>query len=68
MGWTQLEVDALKAAIAKGERSVSFADRRVDYRSVDEMIQALSLMEAELARAETPPRPRQYKAWSDKGF
>ena len=65
MAWTQQEIDALKAAIAKGEKQVAFADRSVTYRSLEEMLAALRLMEAEVAGA---TRPRQYGVVTRKGF
>lgn len=68
MAWTRTDADNLKAAIAKGERSVTFADRTVVYRSVPEMREALAMIENELARSATPPKPRQYRGYSNKGF
>lgn len=65
MAWTQAEIDALKAAIAKGEKQVAFADRSVTYRSLEEMLEALRLMEAEVAGT---TRPRQYGVVTRKGF
>lgn len=47
MAWTQTEIDALKSAIAKGVTTVSYRDRSVSYRSLDEMLQLLQLMESE---------------------
>ena len=61
MAWTTAERDALKSAIAKGEKSCTFADRSVVYRDLAEMREALALIEAELAAATSDtPRPRQY--------
>lgn len=37
-------------AIASGEKIVKFGDRYVEYRSVDELLKAKSLVEAELAK------------------
>jgi hypothetical protein len=68
MAWTQTDADNLKAAIAKGERSVSFADRTVTYRSVSEMREALSMIEAELGRNASPPRPKTFLGYAKKGF
>jgi hypothetical protein len=48
VAWTQSDVDAMKAAIASGVRSVSFSDRTVTYHSLDEMLKALALMTAEV--------------------
>lgn len=42
--WTQADIDALKTAIARGVRSVTYADRTVVYHSLAEMLQLLSTM------------------------
>lgn len=63
MPWLQADVDALKVSIAKGEKSVSFGDRRVDYRSLDEMRQALAMIQAEVNAAAGTPRPKQFLAY-----
>jgi len=67
MPWTQTQLDALKTAYAQGIRSVTFGDRTTVYQSQAEMADAIARIEAELARAATPPRPRQYAAYSKKG-
>jgi hypothetical protein len=67
VAWTPADRDALKAAIAKGESRVSFADRSVEYRSVDDMLRALAAIEAELATTQDPPRPRMYFLDGGKG-
>lgn len=55
--------DAIIAAIANGERIVRFADgRMVEYRSVDEMVKALAIIDHELA-AEGGDRTT-YAVWS----
>lgn len=47
MPFSQADIDALKAAIAKGVRRVEYQDKAVTYNSLDEMIRALRLMEDE---------------------
>lgn len=47
-GWTQSDIDTLKAAIATGVLSVNYAGppaRSITYRSMAEMTQALAMME-----------------------
>jgi hypothetical protein len=69
MGWTQADVDGLKAAIAKGTRRVSFADRMVEYESTASLLQALTLAQAEVNAAAGVARPRQFLAYeSGKGL
>ena len=68
MAWTQAQLDALKTAYAAGIRSVTFGDRTTVYQSQAEMAEAISRIEAELARTATTPRPRQFKGYSGKGF
>jgi hypothetical protein len=48
-GYTQAQLDAIRAAIAKGEKSVTFADRTAVYRSMDELLQAEARIAAALA-------------------
>jgi hypothetical protein len=43
---------------------VQYADRRVEYRAVEEMLTALQAIEAELGAATSPPRPRQWLGYS----
>lgn len=64
MAYTQSDLAAIQRAIAKGERSVQFADRSVTYRSMEELLQA----ERRIADALNPTRPRQYRGVGDKGF
>lgn len=48
MAWTQADIDKLKAAIASGVLSVSYAGppaRSISYQSTDAMLKALALME-----------------------
>ncbi len=45
MAWTQTDIDTLKAAIASGVLSVTFADRSTTYKSTDDQLKALALME-----------------------
>lgn len=49
MAWTQTQVDALKAAIASGTRTVSYGDKTVTYQDTTAMLAALQAMEAEVA-------------------
>lgn len=48
-GWTQADIDRLKAAIASGTTSVSFSSGGVSrsrtYASIDDMLKALARME-----------------------
>ena len=41
MAYTQAHLDALEAALAKGEKRVSFGDKTVEYRTVDELKAAI---------------------------
>ena len=37
MAYTQDQLSALESALAKGERRVTFGDKTVEYRSVEEL-------------------------------
>ena len=49
MAWTAADIDALKSAIASGVLHVSYADgKSITYKSTNEQLQALALMEREV--------------------
>jgi hypothetical protein len=73
MAYTQAHLDALEAAVAKGERRVTFADKTVEYRSVDELKAAIREVKRELfeqaaATGLWPGAPRQIRVTTNKGF
>ncbi len=61
MTYTLTQLDALKRALATGERRVSFGDKMVEYRSVEELQATIRTIEAELARGQGTPRVRQIR-------
>lgn len=64
MGFVQADLDAIRAAIAKGERVVIFSDRSVTYRSMTELLEAEQRIAAALST-----RPKQtYVVQGGKGF
>lgn len=69
MAFTREQYDELKAAIAAGELTVRHNDRNVTYRSLDEMVRIMRMMEGELginAVSEGVPG-RRYASFS-KGY
>lgn len=48
MAFTLNQLNALEAAMASGQTSVSYDGKRIDYRSVGELVQARNLVRAEL--------------------
>lgn len=56
MAYTQLQLDALEAALASGELRVTFTDRSVEYRSIGELQRAIAVVRAGLAGAAPPVR------------
>ncbi|MFZ5959845.1 phage head-tail joining protein [Pseudomonas knackmussii] len=67
MAYTLEQYEALKAAIAEGALMVRFADRSVTYRSIDEMIRILRLMESDLGLNTNSNGGRRFASFS-KGF
>lgn len=51
MSYTQDQVNALKAAVAKGVRTVTTDGHSVTYASTAEMLQLISVMERQLSTA-----------------
>lgn len=69
MALTAEDIDTLDRAISSGERIVRFADRTVEYRSIDELIKARNAIESELITAQTPRRARVSRLYhAGKGF
>lgn len=51
MAFTQAQLDALEAAIAEGSLIVKYADKSVQYRSLDEMIRIRELIRQALGQS-----------------
>lgn len=56
MAYTQTQIDALKAAMASGVLTVRHGETTNTFRSLSEMEKQLSIMEADVAGANTRPR------------
>ena len=72
MAYTEAQLQALETALAKGEHRVSFGDKTVEYRSVEELRQAILAVERDLYEqaADTdlwPRAPRQIRVTTAKG-
>ena len=73
MAYTQEQLEALQTALAKGEKRVTFADKTVEYRTVDELKAAIREVQADLHRHAVdtglwPQAPRQIRVTTQKGF
>lgn len=66
MTYTTTQLDVLKRALATGERRVSFGDKTVEYRSVEELQTAIRMVEAELARDAGKSQKRQIQITTKK--
>ncbi|MGV8860174.1 MAG: phage head-tail joining protein [Pseudomonas sp.] len=54
MAFTQKHLDAVEEAIARGEKVVRYADRNVEYRTVDELLQARDQIRTSLLNSAAP--------------
>ena len=68
MTYTETDLVTLKKALANSERRVSFGDRSVEYRSIEELKAAIREVEADLARATGRRKSRQIRVTTQKGF
>lgn len=68
MAYTAADREALQRALARGERRVTFGDKTVEYRSVDELRAALREVDAALAREAGRPKLRQIRVITGKGL
>lgn len=67
MTYTLEQYQALQAAIAEGALSVRYADKSVTYRSLDEMLRILKVMENSLGLNTLSNGGRRYASFS-KGY
>ena len=72
MAFTETQLQALEIALAKGERRVTFGDKTVEYRSVEELRVAMrdvrrGLSEQASATGLWPGAPRQIRINTSKG-
>lgn len=65
MAFTSVDLAAIQSAIAKGELIVEFGDRKVTYRSIDDLLKAEERISAALS---TGTRSKQSFGSSRKGF
>jgi hypothetical protein len=73
MAYTQAHLDALETALAKGEKRVTFGDKTVEYRTVDELKAAIDVVKRDIfeqavATGLWPGAPRQIRVTTRKGF
>ena len=73
MAYTEVQLQALESALAKGEHRFTFGDKTVEYRSVDDLKAAIREVKRGLLQqaAETgllPGAPRQIRVTTSKGF
>lgn len=64
MAYTSADLSAIRSAITKGELEVQFEDRRVRYRSIQELMR----VEAEIAKRLASTRHKQVLGYAGKGF
>jgi len=68
MAYTAADREALERALVRGERRVTFGDKTVEYRSVDELRAALREIDAALARESGRHKVRQIRVTTGKGL
>ena len=72
MAFTETQLQTLESALAMGERRVTFGDKTVEYRSVEELRVAMrdvrrGLSEQATATGLWPGAPRQIRINTSKG-
>jgi hypothetical protein len=73
MAYTETDLQRLEAALAKGERRVTFMDKTVEYRTVEELKAAIKEVKRGLLQQAQdtglwPGTPRQIRITTSKGF
>lgn len=68
MAITAEDLDKLKAALASGERVIRTRDRQIEYRSIEELKQAIELAEQALVTENITPRVLRGLAYHRSGL
>ncbi|MBI4910971.1 MAG: hypothetical protein HY820_45595 [Acidobacteria bacterium] len=66
--YTEQQLQALRDALANSVRRVRFGDREIEYRTIDELKQAIAAAEADIAKSSGVPITRQIRVSTEKGF
>ena len=66
--YTDQQLQALRDALANSVRRVKFGDREIEYRTIDELKQAIAAAEADVAKNSGTPMIRQIRVSTEKGF
>ena len=71
--YTEAQLQALRDSLAKGEKRVTFGDKTVEYRTVEEIKDAIAEVQAAMhqdavATGLYPRAPRQIRLTTSKGF
>ena len=66
--YTDQQLQALRDALANGVRRVRFGDREIEYRTVDELKQAIAVAEADVVKNGGATPVRQIRVQTQKGF
>ena len=71
--YTEAQLQVLRDSLARGEKRVTFGDKTVEYRTVDELKQAIAEVEVAMHKDAVstglyPRAPRQIRVTTGKGF
>lgn len=71
--YTEAQLQALRESLARGEKRVTFGEKTVEYRTVEELKAAIAEVEAAMhkdavATGLYPRAPRQIRVTTGKGF
>lgn len=71
--YTEAQLQALRDSLARGEKRVTFGDKTVEYRTVEELKAAIAEVEAAMHKDAVftglyPRAPRQIRVTTGKGF
>jgi hypothetical protein len=71
--YTPEQLQTLRESLARGEHRVSFGDKTIEYRSIEELRDAIRMVEAAMRQDAVdtglyPRAPRQIRVTTSKGF
>ena len=66
--YSEQQLQTLRDALANGVRRVRFGDREIEYRTVDELKQAIAAAESDVTQNSGTAPVRQIRVQTEKGF
>ena len=67
MAYSQSDLEKLEAALAKGEKSIQYADKKIEYFTHEELVKRIAYVKKQIKKSKNP-FGLQFQVSHDKGL